>query len=104
MVQKSPVRSLAHALIGQFKGTIVIPDFGFYGRPYLSYLIREERLIAGLNTLSESTLSDHLLLGEHEGHNCTYEDAQKLATYAGHIPHTNGYNNAVFDLMGLTNG
>jgi hypothetical protein len=30
-----------------YKGQLVIPDFGFYGRDIHSRLIREERLIAG---------------------------------------------------------
>ena len=31
------------------KGQVAVPDFGFYGRDIHSRLIREERLIAGVN-------------------------------------------------------
>ena len=44
---------IANILISQFKGQIVIEDFGFYAREHHATLIREERLIAGVYTLSE---------------------------------------------------
>jgi hypothetical protein len=44
---------IANILISQFKGQTVIEDFGFYAREHLSALIRQERLIAGVYTLSE---------------------------------------------------
>jgi hypothetical protein len=40
-------------LIGHFKGQVVVPDFGFYGRDAHVSLIRENRLIAGVNFLGE---------------------------------------------------
>jgi hypothetical protein len=36
-----------------FVDQVVIEDFGFYARRHLAALIREERLIAGVYTLSE---------------------------------------------------
>jgi hypothetical protein len=36
-------------LIEQFKGQVIVPDFGFYGRDVHVSLIREERLIAGVH-------------------------------------------------------
>jgi hypothetical protein len=33
------------------QGQVVVPDLGFYGRDFHSRLIREERLIAGVNYL-----------------------------------------------------
>jgi hypothetical protein len=44
---------LGSLLIGQHQGQIIVPDFGFYGRPLHLSLIRQGRLTAGLNTLSE---------------------------------------------------
>jgi hypothetical protein len=40
-------------LMAHFEEQIVVPDFGFYGRDLHSALIREERLIAGVNFLDE---------------------------------------------------
>ncbi|UWU75923.1 hypothetical protein N2603_39295 [Bradyrhizobium huanghuaihaiense] len=44
---------IASILISQFKGQIAIEDFGCYARPFHSALVRENRLIAGVYTLSE---------------------------------------------------
>ena len=43
-------------LIAQFKGQLVIPSFGLYGRDAHVNLIEEDRLIAGVNTLGELSL------------------------------------------------
>ena len=43
-------------LINHFKGQIVLPDFGFYGCDAHISLIRENRLIAGVNFLDELPL------------------------------------------------
>lgn len=40
-------------VMSHYKGQIVVPDFGFYGREGHVSLIREERLIAGINFLGE---------------------------------------------------
>src|SRR3984885_6215180 len=40
-------------LMAHFKGQIVVPDFGFYGREAHISLIRENRLIARVNSLAE---------------------------------------------------
>jgi hypothetical protein len=47
---------LALLLIGQSKGHIIIPDFGFYGRPLHLSLIRQNRLTVGLRYLAELPL------------------------------------------------
>jgi hypothetical protein len=39
--------------IGRHEEQILIEDFGFYARPFHTALIREDRLIAGVYTLSE---------------------------------------------------
>lgn len=89
-------------LIAQFKGQIVIPDFGFYGRDAHIGLIREERLIAGVNFLDELSprlRNAVLLIKDKQGHGALYEDAETLANFAGLIPGTNGYNDFVADAM-----
>jgi hypothetical protein len=40
-------------LMAQFKGQMIVEDFGFYGRDAHLGLIRENRLIAGLNFLDD---------------------------------------------------
>jgi hypothetical protein len=75
---------LGNLLISQFKGQVVVPDFGFYGREHHIGLIRQGRLIAGVNTLGE--LSDGLrraLLGIPDKVAATAlpEDAEVLAQH-----------------------
>ena len=48
---------IANILIAKYKGQIVIEDFGFYAREHHAALIREERLIAGVYTLSDCQTS-----------------------------------------------
>lgn len=89
---------LASLLIGQHKGQVIVPDFGFYGRPLHMSLIRQRRLIAGLNFLDEvpRNLAQALLsIPEKEGRGCTYEDAQTLAGFAGLIRGQNNYDDFV---------
>lgn len=52
-------------LMANFEGQIVVPDFGFYGREGHVLLVREGRLIAGVNVLSElpPKLRQTLLIG-----------------------------------------
>jgi len=92
-------------LISHYKGQLVIPDFGFYGREQHASLIREKRLIAGVNFLAE--LPDKLrravlLIESKEGKRTTAEDAETLASYAGLIRGTNGYNSFVAGAMGVS--
>jgi hypothetical protein len=71
-------------LIGHFKGQLVIPDLGFYGREAHASLIREERLIAGINFLGELSpklRNAVLLIKEKQGRGATAEDAETLAAY-----------------------
>lgn len=91
---------LAHFLISLYPGQVVIPDFGFYGRDYLSRLIRENRLICGVQTLSELSpklRQSVLLMPDKTGVVCTIEDAETLADYMGYIPGTNEYNAFILD-------
>lgn len=79
---------LGNLLIAEFGGQIIIPDFAFYARPSHSALIREGRLMAGVNTLSElePKMRNLLLLQEKIGTGCTYDDAVVLAQYRGLRP------------------
>lgn len=87
-------RIIAALLVFQFKGQVIIPDFGFYARPFHSALIREKRLMAGVYTLSE--LDDKMralcLLMPKEGRQCSYDDAVTLAKYAALVPQTVEFN------------
>jgi hypothetical protein len=69
-------------LMAQFKGQLVIPDGGFYLRDAHLALIREYRLVVGVNFLDE--LPDKLrngvmLMNEKVGRGATYDDAVELA-------------------------
>lgn len=89
---------LGSLLIGQSQGQIVVPDFGFYGRPLHVSLIRQGRLTAGLQTLSEVSrpLAQALLtIPDKHGAGCTYEDAETLAAYAALVPGTNEHTDFV---------
>ena len=87
---------LGNLLISAYKGQVVIPDFGFYGRAHHTTLIRQNRLIAGVNFLDESPLKKQLLLIEDKiPSRCLPEDAETLASFVGLRPHTNEYNDFV---------
>jgi hypothetical protein len=88
--------------MSHFKGQIVVPDFGFYGRDAHVGLIREERLIAGVNTLGElpPTLRRNILLiKDKTASGATLEDAETLAAYAKLARGTNGFNEFVQDAI-----
>lgn len=88
---------LANLLISQYAGTVVIPDFGFYACKFHSSLIRQNRLIAGLNSFDEvpAFKSQLLMIDTKMGSHCTPDDAKLLALYAGIIPGTNAYNDFI---------
>ncbi|HVR57223.1 MAG TPA: hypothetical protein VMT72_10390 [Pseudolabrys sp.] len=100
-IGEDDARIIASILIAQFKGQIVLEDFGFYARPFHTSLIREDRIMAGVFTLSEldEKLRQMCLLMETEAVGCTYEDAQVLAKYEGHVPGTNAVNAFVTQAM-----
>jgi hypothetical protein len=71
-------------LIGHFRGQLVIPDFGFYGREAHASLIREERLVAGVNFLGELSpklRNAVLLIKDKQAKGATADDAETLALY-----------------------
>lgn len=89
---------LGNLLISNYQGQVVIPDFGFYGCPFHKQLIRQNRLMAGVNYLSESELEkDLLLIEEKVASRCLAKDAEILAQYRGLLPHTVEYNDFVTD-------
>jgi hypothetical protein len=59
--------------------------------------------MAGVYTLSEllEKLRQICLLMETEPAGCTYEDAEVLARYAGHVPRTNAFNAFVRKTMAI---
>lgn len=76
-------------LIEQFKGQVVVPDFGFYGRETHVSLIRENRLVAGVNFLGELAprlRNATLLIEDREASGALFDDAVVLAQLAGLRP------------------
>ncbi len=89
--------------IGQAQGQVIVPDFGFYGRPSHVSLIRQNRIVTGLNYLSEvpRPLGQALLtIKDKLGRDCVFEDAEVLASYAGLVPGTEGHTTFVQRAMG----
>lgn len=85
-------------LISRFKGQVVVPDFGFYGRDSHVSLIREGRLVAGVNFLDELPAKLRraaLLIDDRRASGTTFEDAETLAKYARLKPGTNEFNDFV---------
>jgi len=81
-------------LMSHAKGQVVVSDFGFYGRDIHSRLIREERLIAGVNFLSElpeKLRRTVLLINEKIPSGTTVEDAEELARYERLAKGANGF-------------
>lgn len=82
---------LGQFLVEQYQGQVWIPDFGLYGRPHHLSLIDQDRLIAGVNSLSEVSddLRTRLLqIDDKQGNHCTAEDAETLADYSGFARHS----------------
>jgi hypothetical protein len=99
----------ANILISQWPGQVVIDDFGAYAREHHAALIREERLIAGVYTLSElgepkDNFRQRCMLMPKVGKGCIYDDAVELAKYAKLRPdptrEDNPYNRFIDEVMG----
>lgn len=85
-------------LMAHFDGQVIVPDFGFYGRECHMRLIREGRLIAGVNVLGElapKLRQGVLLIKDKVASGTTVEDAETLAKYERLAPGTNGFNDYV---------
>jgi hypothetical protein len=99
-------------LIGQYKGQVVVPALGFYGRDVHTSLIRENRLIAGVNYLDElkrkapELREAVLLMKEKAAKGATFKDAVELAEIAGLRPdfmrEDNDYNRFIQGAMGVS--
>lgn len=90
-------------LIGNYPGTVVVTDTGFYGRDGHAALVRENRFIAHVNSLSDvpKELRKSLLsIKDKTARGCLFEDAELLAKYAGYMHGTNAFNDFVSDAMG----
>lgn len=88
---------LANLLIAQYPGPVVLPDFGFYACPPHRDLLRQGRLIAGINAFDEVPKFKHTLLlaPTKIPSRCNAEDAKVLALYQGLLPGTNIYNDFI---------
>lgn len=89
-------------LMSHYKGQIVLPDGGFYLRELHISLIRENRLIAGvnyLNELSPKLRSAVLLMEDKVASGATYDDAITFAQFAGLTPKTNEHTDFIKDAM-----
>lgn len=88
---------LANLIASRFQGTVVIPDFGFYACTFHGELLHQNRLVVGVNSFDEvpKWKSQLLLIKDKKASTCTPEDAAVLATYAGHIPGTEGHSTFV---------
>ncbi|WP_429038041.1 hypothetical protein [Bradyrhizobium elkanii] len=98
---------LGHLLISKYETyQIVVDDFTFYGRPHLSYLWREERLICrvgALDDLPREMRQAVLLFPDKVGRRTTAKDAEELASYAGKrydpLREDSDYNRFISDLL-----
>jgi len=93
--------AIANILVANYKGHIVIPDFGFYACPFHASLT--ERLTAGVKFLDEldpKLRRAALLIPNKVPCRTTTEDAETLAGYAGIIRGTNEYNDFLADAVG----
>jgi hypothetical protein len=93
---------LGNLLIGKYQGQVVVPDFGFYGREMHMALIRQNRLVSGVNFLQElppKLRQAVLTIPDKTGVGTTFEDAEVLAHYARLVPGTNEYTDYVHQLM-----
>jgi hypothetical protein len=93
---------LGNFLISQYSGTVIVPDFGFYACPFHVKLLRQGRLIAGINSFDEvPDLRNELLQADEKiGSRCTSDDAEVLALYAGHQRGTKGFTTFVEHCIG----
>jgi len=101
--------ALTFFLISHYKGQLIIPDFGFYGRDTHSSLIRQKRLVAGLESLDDlpprlrrsllSVASAQAHEDEKIGYGALYKDAYELALAARKIPDTDGFSTYIHHAM-----
>lgn len=76
---------LGNLLIAQAQGTVIVPDFGFYALPSHVELIRQGRLVAGINSFDELPgMRNHLIQMERKiPSRTTLDDAELFARLNG---------------------
>lgn len=94
-------------LMSHYKGHIIVPDFGFYGRDIHAGKITQGQMSVGVNFLDE--LSPRLrncvlLIKDKELSGATWDDADLLARYAGKVPGNGKYNDFIGAAMGVVVG
>lgn len=85
-------------LMSHYRGQVVVPDLGFYGRDIHVSLVRQERLIGGVNFLSEfpeKLRKNCLLIKEKTLTRATPEDAETEAKLRGLVRGTVAFNDFV---------
>jgi hypothetical protein len=94
-------------LMAHFKGQVIVPDLGFYGRDGHVNLIRQGRLIAGVSSLKklpEDLRDAALSIPDKVASGALYDDAVTLAKYEGLRPdptrEDNPYNRFIDGAMG----
>jgi hypothetical protein len=93
-------------LMATYQGQIVVPDLGFYGRDAHAELVREDRLIGGVDTLDDlpSKLRRAMLsIKDKKMRGAIFEDAELLAKFEGLRPdfarEDNEYNRFITKAM-----
>ena len=93
-------------LPNHYKGQLIVPEFGFYGRDPHINLIWGDHLIAGVNYLDELPVklrNTVLLITDKKAQSALFDDAELLAKYAGHLPdhlrEDNEYNRYIRNAM-----
>lgn len=93
---------LGNVLISQFHGQVIAP--GFYLRDHHTALIRQNRLVACLTTLSDvsdTLLANLLTIPEKIASQANADDAEVLARYEGMVPRTMGHEDYMKEAIGF---
>jgi len=95
--------AVALLLINHFQGQFVIPDFGFYVRETHVSLLHQNRLIVGINFLSDlpPKLRQFALLNKTVPSGTSFSDAEQLAEVARIPRGTMGYNEFIDQAMAI---
>lgn len=84
---------IGNLLASRYEGQVVFEDFGFYACAFHMKFLRQNRLIAGINSFDEvPEFKNHLLLVETKiANHCNVDDAETLALYAGYRRDSRGF-------------
>lgn len=81
--------------MSHYRGQVAVEELGFYGRDVHVNLIRQKRLIAGVERLSQlpDQLRDEVLsIPDRVAQGALFKDAVALAEEKGLTPRTNKFN------------